>query len=178
MKLQSQMAKHCRLAVINGHGDFGTAIVKSPRWNLLSQWLQWDIDNKDASGENNLIGQILSPKSGKQYVWEGEADSRNYTIKEGTDSQLIIPRGTSQCKYLWLSEPEVEFRSIFYVPPVSPIGQDDVVCIMKKCLVEKASECRVHVRDVPNDEECGVSVHEDKYVMNSLLVSLRTLSGL
>ncbi|CAG7867085.1 unnamed protein product, partial [Brassica rapa] len=107
-------------------------------------------DNKDASGENNLIGQILKNFQRVSMHWHASSH--------------------------FPTEPEVEFRSIFYVPPVSPIGQDDVVCIMKKCLVEKASECRVHVRDVPNDEECGVSVHEDKYVMNSLLVSLRTLS--
>ncbi|CAG7904559.1 unnamed protein product [Brassica rapa] len=109
-------------------------------------------DNKDASGENNLIGQILKNFQRVSMHWHASSH--------------------------FPTEPEVEFRSIFYVPPVSPIGQDDVVCIMKKCLVEKASECGVHVRDVPNDEECGVSVHEDKYVMNSLLVSLRTLSGL
>lgn len=35
-----------------------------------------------------------SPRSDKQYVWEGEADSSSYTIKEETDPQLIIPRGT------------------------------------------------------------------------------------
>ncbi|CDY28017.1 BnaC05g44190D [Brassica napus] len=69
-------------------------------------------DNKDAGGDNNLIGQFgvgfysaflvadrvtvstKSPKSDKQYVWESEADSRSYTIKEETDPQLIIPRGT------------------------------------------------------------------------------------
>ncbi|KAG2321468.1 hypothetical protein Bca52824_014681 [Brassica carinata] len=69
-------------------------------------------DNKDAGGDNNLIGQFgvgfysaflvadrvtvstKSPKSDKQYVWEGEADSSSYTIKEETDPQLMIPRGT------------------------------------------------------------------------------------
>ncbi|CAN8269985.1 unnamed protein product [Cochlearia groenlandica] len=69
-------------------------------------------DSKDAGGDNNLIGQFgvgfysaflvadrvivstKSPKSDKQYVWEGEADSSSYTIHEETDPQLIIPRGT------------------------------------------------------------------------------------
>ncbi|CDY22132.1 BnaC01g39690D [Brassica napus] len=69
-------------------------------------------DNKDAGGDNNLIGQFgvgfysaflvadrvtvstKSPKSDKQYVWEGEEGSSSYTIKEETDPQLIIPRGT------------------------------------------------------------------------------------
>ncbi|KFK38234.1 hypothetical protein AALP_AA3G086500 [Arabis alpina] len=69
-------------------------------------------DNKDASGDNNLIGQFgvgfysaflvadrvtvstKSPRSDKQYVWEGEVDSSSYTIREETDPQLIIPRGT------------------------------------------------------------------------------------
>ncbi|VVA96855.1 unnamed protein product [Arabis nemorensis] len=69
-------------------------------------------DSKDAGGDNNLIGQFgvgfysaflvadrvtvstKSPRSDKQYVWEGEADSSSYTIQEETDPQLIIPRGT------------------------------------------------------------------------------------
>ena len=62
-----------------------------------------------------------SPKSDKQYVWESEADSSSYTVKEETDPQLIIPRGTritlhlkvryafgisfrSQCKYMFCHE--------------------------------------------------------------------------
>ncbi|EOA32302.1 hypothetical protein CARUB_v10015564mg [Capsella rubella] len=69
-------------------------------------------DSKDAGGDNNLIGQFgvgfysaflvadrvivstKSPKSDKQYVWEGEANSSSFTIQEETDPQTLIPRGT------------------------------------------------------------------------------------
>uniref|UniRef100_M4ELK9 Uncharacterized protein n=1 Tax=Brassica campestris TaxID=3711 RepID=M4ELK9_BRACM len=206
-------------------------------------------DNKDAGGDNNLIGQFgvgfysaflvadrvtvstKSPKSDKQYVWESEADSSSYTIKEETDPQLIIPRGTritlhlkrdekgyadperiqklvknysqfvSFPIYTWqekgytkevevdddpaeskkddqddqtelrnskevtteeynefyrktfneyldplasshfTTEGEVEFRSILYVPPVSPMGKDDVVN-------QKTKNIRLYVKRV------------------------------
>ncbi|XP_020962497.1 heat shock protein 90-6, mitochondrial isoform X3 [Arachis ipaensis] len=69
-------------------------------------------DSKDAAGDNNLIGQFgvgfysaflvsdkvtvstKSPKSDKQYVWEGEANASSYTIREETDPEKLIPRGT------------------------------------------------------------------------------------
>jgi heat shock protein beta len=35
-----------------------------------------------------------SAKSDKQYVWEGEADNSSYTIREETDPEKLIPRGT------------------------------------------------------------------------------------
>ncbi|KAE9614698.1 putative Heat shock protein Hsp90 family [Lupinus albus] len=69
-------------------------------------------DSKDAGGDNNLIGQFgvgfysaflvadrvvvstKSPKSDKQYVWDGEANDSSYTISEETDPEKLIPRGT------------------------------------------------------------------------------------
>ncbi|KAK2378262.1 heat shock protein 90-6, mitochondrial [Trifolium repens] len=69
-------------------------------------------DNKGAGGDNNLIGQFgvgfysaflvadrvvvstKSPKSDKQYVWEGEVNASSYTISEETDPEKLIPRGT------------------------------------------------------------------------------------
>ncbi|XP_059450388.1 heat shock protein 90-6, mitochondrial [Corylus avellana] len=75
-------------------------------------------DNKDAGGDNNLIGQFgvgfysaflvadrvvvstKSPKSDKQYVWEGEVNSSSYTIREETDPEKLIPRGTHLTLYL------------------------------------------------------------------------------
>ncbi|KAL3624620.1 hypothetical protein CASFOL_031288 [Castilleja foliolosa] len=69
-------------------------------------------DSKDAGVDSNLIGQFgvgfysaflvserievstKSPKSDKQYVWEGEANSSSYTIREETDPTKLIPRGT------------------------------------------------------------------------------------
>ncbi|KAJ7960271.1 heat shock protein 90 [Quillaja saponaria] len=75
-------------------------------------------DSKDAGGDNNLIGQFgvgfyssflvsdrvvvstKSPKSDKQYVWEGEANASSYTIREETDPEKLIPRGTCLTLYL------------------------------------------------------------------------------
>ncbi|MED6121885.1 hypothetical protein PIB30_034309 [Stylosanthes scabra] len=69
-------------------------------------------DSKDAGGDNNLIGQFgvgfysaflvadkvtvstKSPKSYKQYVWEGEANASSHTIREETYPEKLIPRGT------------------------------------------------------------------------------------
>ncbi|KAM7270402.1 hypothetical protein ACFE04_029616 [Oxalis oulophora] len=69
-------------------------------------------ESKDAGGDNNLIGQFgvgfysaflvaekvvvstKSPKSDKQYVWEGEANASSYNIGEETDPAKLIPRGT------------------------------------------------------------------------------------
>lgn len=41
-----------------------------------------------------------SPKSDKQYVWEGQADSGSYTIREENDPEKLIPRGTRLTLYL------------------------------------------------------------------------------
>ncbi|PHT59450.1 hypothetical protein CQW23_01813 [Capsicum baccatum] len=70
-------------------------------------------DNKDAGADNNSIGQfgvgfylaflvseqicfvevsIKSPKSDKQYVWVGEANSSTYAIQEETDPAKKLPR--------------------------------------------------------------------------------------
>ncbi|XP_022140457.1 heat shock protein 90-6, mitochondrial [Momordica charantia] len=75
-------------------------------------------DSKDAGGDNNLIGQFgvgfysaflvadrvvvstKSPKSDKQYVWESEANASSYTIREETDPEKQLPRGTCLTLYL------------------------------------------------------------------------------
>ncbi|XP_011048941.1 PREDICTED: heat shock protein 83 isoform X3 [Populus euphratica] len=75
-------------------------------------------DSKDAGSDNNLIGQFgvgfysaflvadrvvvstKSPRSDKQYVWEGEANASSYTIREDTDPENHIPRGTRLTLYL------------------------------------------------------------------------------
>ena len=48
-----------------------------------------------------LVSMILqvtvstkSSKSDKQYVWEGQADTSSYTIREETDAEKMVPRGT------------------------------------------------------------------------------------
>ncbi|EPS70213.1 hypothetical protein M569_04546, partial [Genlisea aurea] len=75
-------------------------------------------DSKDAGADSNLIGQFgvgfyssflvservevstKSPKSDKQYVWEGEANSSTYSIRVETDPSKLIPRGTRLTLYL------------------------------------------------------------------------------
>ncbi|KAJ8636196.1 hypothetical protein MRB53_010463 [Persea americana] len=75
-------------------------------------------DSKDAGTDNNLIGQFgvgfysaflvsdkvivstKSPKSDKQYVWEGEANTSSYTIREEMDPEKLIPRGTRLTLFL------------------------------------------------------------------------------
>lgn len=75
-------------------------------------------DSKDAGADSNLIGQFgvgfysaflvservevstKSPKSDKQYVWVGEANSSTYTIREETDPAKHLPRGTRLTLYL------------------------------------------------------------------------------
>ncbi|KAL6511254.1 hypothetical protein OROHE_020478 [Orobanche hederae] len=75
-------------------------------------------DSKEAGADSNLIGQFgvgfysaflvservevstKSPKSDKQYVWEGEANSSSYTIREETDPAKLLPRGTCLTLYL------------------------------------------------------------------------------
>ncbi|KAI4325057.1 hypothetical protein MLD38_030485 [Melastoma candidum] len=75
-------------------------------------------DSKDSGSDSNLIGQFgvgfysaflvsekvevstKSPKSDKQYVWEGEANSSSYSIREETDPEKLIPRGTRLTLYL------------------------------------------------------------------------------
>ncbi|MCE3050457.1 hypothetical protein HAX54_047245 [Datura stramonium] len=75
-------------------------------------------DSKDAGADSNLIGQFgvgfysaflvservevstKSPKSEKQYVWVGEANSSTYTIREETDPAKHLPRGTRLTLYL------------------------------------------------------------------------------
>ncbi|KAA0050248.1 heat shock protein 90-5 [Cucumis melo var. makuwa] len=73
---------------------------------------------KDAGADNSLIGQFgvgfysaflvaekvavstKSPKSDKQYVWEAEADSSSYVIREETDPEKLLQRGTQITLYL------------------------------------------------------------------------------
>lgn len=69
-------------------------------------------ESKDSGSDSNLIGQFgvgfysaflvsdkivvstKSPKSDKQYVWEGEANANSYTIREETNPEMLLPRGT------------------------------------------------------------------------------------
>ncbi|KAL6622749.1 hypothetical protein ACP70R_032628 [Stipagrostis hirtigluma subsp. patula] len=75
-------------------------------------------ESQEAGMDSNLIGQFgvgfysaflvsdkvvvstKSPKSDKQYVWEGEAESSSYTIREENDPEKLLPRGTRLTLYL------------------------------------------------------------------------------
>ncbi|OAY83150.1 Heat shock protein 90-6, mitochondrial [Ananas comosus] len=75
-------------------------------------------ESQEAGSDSNLIGQFgvgfyssflvsdkvvvstKSPKSDKQYVWEGEAGASSFTIREETDPDKLLPRGTRLTLYL------------------------------------------------------------------------------
>ncbi|KAJ6322136.1 hypothetical protein OIU77_012087 [Salix suchowensis] len=83
-----------------------------------SKFLKALKENKDVGADNGLIGQFgvgfysaflvaekvvvstKSPKSDKQHVWESEADSSSYVIKEETDPEKLLRRGTQITLYL------------------------------------------------------------------------------
>ncbi|XP_059648700.1 heat shock protein 90-5, chloroplastic [Cornus florida] len=75
-------------------------------------------ENKDLGADNGLIGQFgvgfysaflvaekvvvstKSPRSDKQYVWEAAADSSSYVIREETDPEKLLKRGTQITLFL------------------------------------------------------------------------------
>lgn len=77
-----------------------------------SKFLKALKENKDLGADNGLIGQFgvgfysaflvadrvvvstKSPRSDKQYVWEAVADSSSYVIREETDPEKLLHRGT------------------------------------------------------------------------------------
>ncbi|KAL5727374.1 hypothetical protein ACHQM5_000582 [Ranunculus cassubicifolius] len=77
-----------------------------------SKFLKALKENQELGADNGLIGQFgvgfysafivadkvtvstKSPRSDKQFVWESEADSSSYVIKEETDPEKLLPRGT------------------------------------------------------------------------------------
>ncbi|KAL6190211.1 hypothetical protein ACLB2K_036609 [Fragaria x ananassa] len=83
-----------------------------------SKFLKALKENKDLGADNGLIGQFgvgfyssflvadkvvvstKSPKSDKQYVWESAAESSSYVIREETDPEKMISRGTQITLYL------------------------------------------------------------------------------
>ncbi|EPS65742.1 heat shock protein 90, partial [Genlisea aurea] len=83
-----------------------------------SKFLKALKENKDLGSDNGLIGQFgvgfysaflvadkvsvstKSPKSDKQYVWEAVADSSSYSVREETDPDKLLKRGTQITLYL------------------------------------------------------------------------------
>lgn len=83
-----------------------------------SKFLKALKENKDLGADNGLIGQFgvgfysaflvaekvvvstKSPKADKQYVWEAMADSSSYVIKEETDPEKMLTRGTQITLFL------------------------------------------------------------------------------
>ncbi|KAK9292351.1 hypothetical protein L1049_020317 [Liquidambar formosana] len=56
-----------------------------------------------------------SPKSDRQYVWEGEANASSYTIREEIDTEKLIPRGTHLTLYVKVNK-EILFVLSFAHP--------------------------------------------------------------
>ncbi|XVF85729.1 hypothetical protein PTKIN_Ptkin17bG0140700 [Pterospermum kingtungense] len=91
-----------------------------------SKFLKALKENKDLGADNGLIGQFgvgfysaflvaekvvvstKSPRSEKQYVWEAVADSSSYLIREETDPEKLLHRGTQITLYL-RSDDKYEF---------------------------------------------------------------------
>ncbi|EOY01559.1 Chaperone protein htpG family protein isoform 2 [Theobroma cacao] len=91
-----------------------------------SKFLKALKENKDVGADNGLIGQFgvgfysaflvaekvvvstKSPMSEKQYVWEAVADSSSYVIREETDPEKLLHRGTQITLYL-RSDDKYEF---------------------------------------------------------------------
>uniref|UniRef100_A0A2P2KRF8 Uncharacterized protein MANES_14G091600 n=1 Tax=Rhizophora mucronata TaxID=61149 RepID=A0A2P2KRF8_RHIMU len=83
-----------------------------------SKFLQALKENKDVGADNGLIGQFgvgfysaflvaekvvvstKSPRSDKQYIWEAVADSSSFVIKEETEPENLLRRGTQITLYL------------------------------------------------------------------------------
>ncbi|XP_059445625.1 heat shock protein 90-5, chloroplastic [Corylus avellana] len=83
-----------------------------------SKFLKALKENQELGADNGLIGQFgvgfysaflvsekvvvstKSPRSDKQYVWEAVADSSSYMIKEETDPEKLLRRGTQITLYL------------------------------------------------------------------------------
>ncbi|XP_047063702.1 heat shock protein 90-5, chloroplastic-like [Lolium rigidum] len=83
-----------------------------------SKFLKALKENKEVGSDNSLIGQFgvgfysaflvaekvvvstKSPKTDKQFVWEADADSSSYVIKEETDPEKLITRGTQITLFL------------------------------------------------------------------------------
>ncbi|OIW02215.1 hypothetical protein TanjilG_31964 [Lupinus angustifolius] len=83
-----------------------------------SKFLKALKENKDLGADNGLIGQFgvgfysaflvaervvvstKSPRSDKQYVWEALADTSSYVIREETNPEKLLPRGTQITLYL------------------------------------------------------------------------------
>ena len=57
---------------------------------------------------SQVVVSTKSPKSDKQYVWEGKADTSSYIIREETDPENLILRGTKITLYL-----KVEWALLF-----------------------------------------------------------------
>jgi len=106
--------------------DTGIGMTKEELINCLgtiaqsgtSKFLTALKESKDLGADNGLIGQFgvgfysaflvaekvevstKSPHSDKQYVWESIADSSSYVIREETDPEKLLPRGTQITLYL------------------------------------------------------------------------------
>lgn len=59
-----------------------------------------------------VVVSTKSPRSDKQYVWEAVADSSSYVIREETDPEKLLHRGTQITLHLRVSD---LFYFIFFI---------------------------------------------------------------
>lgn len=64
---------------------------------------------------NQVVVSTKSPRSDKQYVWEAAADSSSYVIKEETDPEKLLRRGTQITLHLRVSD---IFNFFLFIFPV------------------------------------------------------------
>ncbi|KAJ6899502.1 heat shock protein 90-5 [Populus alba x Populus x berolinensis] len=134
-----------------------------------SKFLKALKENKDVGADNDLIGQFgvgfysaflvsekvvvstKSPKSDKQYVWESEADSSSYVIKEETDPEKILRRGTEITLYL-KEDDKYEFSDAVRIQGLVK-NYSQFVAFPIYTWVEKSRTVEVEEEEEPKGEE-------------------------
>ncbi|KAH8496329.1 hypothetical protein H0E87_019186 [Populus deltoides] len=134
-----------------------------------SKFLKALKENKDVGADNDLIGQFgvgfysaflvsekvvvstKSPKSDKQYVWESEADSSSYVIKEETDPEKILRRGTEITLYL-KEDDKYEFSEAVRIQGLVK-NYSQFVAFPIYTWVEKSRTVEVEEEEEPKGEE-------------------------
>ncbi|KMZ57294.1 hypothetical protein ZOSMA_87G00360 [Zostera marina] len=93
----------------SGRGRYEKSKSETISKSGTSKFLKALKENKDSGASNGFIGQFgvlaskiifKSSRSDKQYVWEAVADGSSYVIKEETDPEKLLSRGTQISLYL------------------------------------------------------------------------------
>lgn len=89
------------------------------------EWTYWYLYFK-------VVVSTKSPKSDKQYVWESVADSSSYVIREETDPDNILRRGTQITLYLRV---RFSIQSFFHL--MRQILKSLIVCLTAYSLLQE-----------------------------------------